>query len=307
MRVAPHDSSTSLSSFNEVTTLITSASLSNVFEIPSIAISYSDDPLGDIISTINVPILGATLVGIAAVGLSFARLIPSLGAEAFVLTEEEEAATSSVRNAFDNADWEKEEVEEGTKGYINRRRQANEAKEKYQEGKVTRDVKDKSLRYSETNLDFLAVLLRAARPQRGEILVDLGSGCGRTTLGAAALFPALGKATGIEFLPELVKLSNGYRGKVRGRKASAEFVSGDFNDPVVQSKYLTKADIVIATASFFNKGEVERAIEQNIKVGSRVIIVDERLRGSSFKLIEEVVDGAGDLQLNNGYVYEKIA
>jgi predicted RNA methylase len=61
--------------------------------------------------------------------------------------------------------------------------------------------------------------------------VDLGSGCGRTTLGAAALFPALGKVTGIEFLPELVKLSNGYRGKVRGRKASAEFVSGDFNDP----------------------------------------------------------------------------
>jgi hypothetical protein len=165
-RVADCVGATSLSSLNEVTTLIT--------DIPSIALSYSDDPLGDIISTINVPILGATLVGIAAVGLSFARLIPSLGAEAFVLTEEEEAATSSVRNAFDNADWEKEEVEEGTKGYINRRRQANEAKEKYQEGKVTRDVKDKSLRYSETNLDFLAVLLRAARPQRGG--EKLGSG-----------------------------------------------------------------------------------------------------------------------------------
>ncbi|GMI05017.1 hypothetical protein TrRE_jg13540 [Triparma retinervis] len=273
----------------------------------NLLLSYSDDPLGDIIATINVPILGATIAGIAAVGLSFARLLPSLGAEAFVLTPEEEAACVSVSNAFDSADWEKEEVEEGTKGYINRRRQANEAKEKYQEGKTAREVKDRSLRYSETNLDFLCVLLRAVEPQRGEVLIDLGSGCGRTTLGAAALFPALGKATGIEFLPELVKLSNGYRGKVRGRKASTEFINGDFTDPVVQSKYLPKADIIFATASFFNKGEVERAIEENVKVGARVITVDERLRSKSFKLIEEVVDGAGDLQLNNGYVYEKVA
>ncbi|GMH85885.1 hypothetical protein TrVE_jg3976 [Triparma verrucosa] len=270
-------------------------------------IAYTNDPVGDILAEIKPAYLAATLVAIGAVGVTFAQLLPSIGAAAFVLTEEEEAAVNAVANAYDAADWEKEDTEQGTKGYVNRRRQANEAKDAYQEGKSNREIRDSSLRYAETNLDFLAVLMRAAGVQRGQVFVDVGSGCGRTTLGAAALYPSLGKCTGVEFLPELVKMSNGYRGKVKGRKASTDFVSGDFTDPAVQSRLFGKADIVFASATYFNKNELEVALEDTLKVGSKVIMVDQRLRGSAFKLLEEVNDAAGDLQLNTGYVYEKVA
>ena len=83
-------------------------------------------------------------------------------------------------------------------------------------------------------------------------------------------------------------------------------MNGDYNDPAVQSKYLPNADIVLATATFFNKGEVEIALTEHLKIGARVVIVDERLRSKDFKLVEEVADGGGDLQLNQGYVYERV-
>ena len=139
----PHrqaDSPIPLSSLPDIIDLTSNSPLTDLPKVSSLLLSYSDDPLGDIIATINVPILGATIAGIAAVGLSFARLLPSLGAEAFVLTPEEEAACVSVSNAFDSADWEKEEVEEGTKGYINRRRQANEVRRR-----VSNSIRRKSL------------------------------------------------------------------------------------------------------------------------------------------------------------------
>jgi len=269
-------------------------------------IAYTNDPVGDLLAEVKPAYLAATLVAIGAVGVTFAQLLPSIGAAAFELTEEEESAVSAVSNAFDAADWEKEDTEEGTKGYVNRRRQANEAKLAYQEGKSNREVRDSSLRYAETNLDFLAVLLRSVGIQRGQNFVDVGSGCGRTTLGSAALYPTLGKCTGVEFLPELVKMSNSYRGKVKGRKASTDFINGDFTDPVLNAKLFAKADIVFASATYFNKNELEIALEDTLPIGSKVIMVDQRLRGSSFKLVDEVNDAAGDLQLNTGYIYEKV-
>jgi len=262
--------------------------------------------VGDIIAEINPAALAATLVAIAAIGFSFVQLLPSIGAAAFELTEAEEAATSAVASAYDNAAWEQEITEEGSKGYVNRRRLANEAKLAYQEGKMDREVRDKSLRYSETNLDFMAVLLRSVDPSPRQTLVTLGSGTGRSTLAAAALYPSLSKCVGIEFLPELVKLSNGYRGKVKGRKASSEFVAGDFTDDAISSRFLSNADIVFATATFFNRGELEASLD-SLKVGAKVVTVDERLRGKRFKFVDEVNDAAGDLQLNTGYVYEVVA
>ena len=96
------------------------------------------------------------------------------------------------------------------------------------------------------------------------------------------------------------------RGKVKGRKASSDFVNGDFTDEAVSSRFLSNADIVFATATFFNKGELEASLS-SLKVGAKVVTVDERIRGKEFQFIEEVRDAAGDLQLNTGYVYEKVA
>ena len=226
-------------------------------------------------------------------------LLPSVGAAKFTLNEQEEDAVNRVDLGFDSKAWEQELTETGTKGYVNRRRQAVEAKENYQEGKLARDVKDRSLRYSEADLGFIACLIRAATPNPGDTLVVLGSGAGRSTLGAASIFPSFKKCIGVEFLQPLVKLSNGYKGKVRGKKAPIEFVNADF------AEYdLSSADVVFATATYFNNGDLETALS-TLQSGAKVMIIDKRL-GAGFQLITQVEDPSGDLVLNTGYVYEKI-
>ena len=58
--------------------------------------------------------------------------------------------------------------------------------------------------YGEFDLAFLARLLEAAEPQKGDTFVDLGSGCGRAVLGAALLRPhTWAECVGLECLPEL--------------------------------------------------------------------------------------------------------
>lgn len=222
-----------------------------------------------------------------------------MGSAKFTLTEEEESAVSRVEQAYDSKAWEQELTEEGTKGYVNRRRQALEAKEKYQDGKLARDVKDRSLRYSEADLGFIACLIRAASPEPGDVLVTLGSGTGRSTLGAATIFPAFKKCIGVEFLNPLVKLSNSYKGKVRGKKAPVEYVNADF------AEYdLSGADIVFTSATYFNNGDLEAGLS-TLPSGAKVMIIDKRL-GGGFQLITQVEDPSGDLVLNTGYVFEKI-
>lgn len=262
-------------------------------------LSYSDDPLGDLLSGVNGIVVAGILGAVVAVGVGFTALLPKVGSAKFTLTEEEESAISRVELGFDAKAWEQELTEEGTKGYVNRRRQALEAKEKYQDGQLARDVKDRSLRYSEADLGFIACLIRAAEPNPGDVLVTLGSGAGRSTLGAAALFPKFKKCIGVEFLKPLVQLSNGYRGKVRGSKASVEFVNADF------AEYdLSVADIVFATATYFNNGDLEAGLS-TMSPGAKVMIIDKRL-GAGFQLVTQVEDPSGDLVLNTGYVYEKL-
>jgi len=262
-------------------------------------LAYSDDPLGDLLTGVNGAVVAGILGTVVAIGIGFTALLPKVGAAKFTLTPEEEDAVSRVESGYDAKDWERELTEEGTKGYVNRKRQANEAKEKYQDGKLARDVKDRSLRYSEANLGFIACLVRAADPNPGDVLAVLGSGAGRSTLGSAAVFPGFKKCIGIEFLPELVKLSNGYKGKVRGKKAPVEFVNADF------AEYdLSGVDIVFATATYFNNGDLEAGLS-TLPSGAKVMIIDKRL-GAGFKLISQVEDPSGDLVLNTGYVFEKI-
>lgn len=267
-------------------------------------LAYSDDPLGDLLFGANGFVIAGIVATVAAVGVLFTALLPKVGSAAFTLTEEEQAAVDRVEASYDAKDWEKELTEEGTKGYVNRKRQAAEAKVAYQtkanKGEdFTSGVKDRSLRYSETNLGFVACLLRAAEPSPGDVLVDLGSGAGRSTLAAAAIFPKFKKCVGVEFLAPLVKLSNGYRGRVRGAKASTEFVNADMAD-----YDLSSADLVLASAKYFSNGDLEKSLE-TLSPGARVAITDKRL-GGGFRLVTQVDDPSGDLVLNTGYVFEKL-
>jgi len=276
-------------------------------------LAYSDDPLGDLLFGANGFVIAGIVATIAAVGVLFTTLIPKIGpgSATFTLTEEEESAVQRVSISYDSKEWEQALTEEGTKGYVNRKRQAEEAKEAYKKtaGGFTGEdeefdirraaIKDRSLRYSETNLGFIACLLRAANPAPGNMLVDLGSGTGRSTLAAATLFPKFKKCVGVEFLAPLIKLSNSYKGKVKGSKAAVEFTQADMAD-----YDLSKADLVFASAKFFTNGDLEKSLD-SLSPGAKVMITDKRL-GAGFKLISQVDDPSGDLVLNTGYVYEKV-
>jgi len=275
-------------------------SLVDSFQSHTQLLAYTDDPLGDLLFGANGLVIAGILGTVVLVGVAFTALLPNIGAAKFTLTEEEETAVQNVVAAYDSKAWEQELTEEGTKGYVNRRRQALEAKEKYKEGKLgERDIKDKSLRYSEADLGFLACLLRAAKPEPGEVFVTMGSGTGRSTMAVAAIFPGFKSCTGIEFLAPLVSLSNSYRGKVKGRKAPVDYVNEDF------AEYdLSDVDLVFATATYFNNGDLEAGLS-TLPSGTKVMIIDKRL-GGGFQLITQVEDPSGDLVLNTGYVYEKI-
>eukprot|EP00978_Attheya_sp_CCMP212_P026205 scaffold85724_cov50-Attheya_sp.AAC.10 len=263
-------------------------------------LAYSDDPLGDLMFGANGVVVAGILAAFIAIGVGFVALVPKVGSAKFTLTEEEEEAVYRVVNGFDSKPWEKELTEAGTKGYVNRRRQAVESKEAYQKGKLARDMKDKSLRYSEADLGFVACLLRAAQPLPGSVLVDLGSGCGRSTLGCATIFPEFSKCVGIEFIPELVTLANGYKSKVKGKTALVEFRSGDFAE-----EDLSEADLVfVGPASYMSDKDLLPVFE-TLRSGAKVMTVDKRL-GAGFELIAQVDDPSGDLVLNTGFVYAKL-
>ena len=66
-------------------------------------------------------------------------------------------------------------------------------------------VRDKTLSYAEMDLALLTALLRLAKPAPGDRFIDMGSGMGKAVLTAAALYPELSEAVGVEFLPGLHK------------------------------------------------------------------------------------------------------
>ena len=177
---------------------------------------------------------------------------------------------------------------------------ADEAKEKYQSTVASvREMKDKSLRYSEADLGFIACLLRAAEPLPGYKVADLGSGTGRSTFGLATLFPDFSKVVGIEFLAGLSKLSKSFTSKVKGRKASLEFKNADF-----VTEDLSSFDMAFVDGRYLNGKEVGSALS-SLPSGSKVMTIDLRL-GSGYQLVTTVEDPSGDLVLNTGYVFQKM-
>jgi hypothetical protein len=66
-----------------------------------------------------------------------------------------------------------------------------------------------TLTYGEFPLQSLYTILQRLDPPPGpdDVFLDLGSGCGRLTLGAALLYPQLKACLGVEVLPELHTLA----------------------------------------------------------------------------------------------------
>lgn len=59
--------------------------------------------------------------------------------------------------------------------------------------------------------------------------------------------------------------------------------------------------------SVLNQVDITNKVAETAPVGCRIITVDRKLKGKQFKLLKEIDDPRGDLQLLKGFVYEKIS
>ena len=146
--------------------------------------------------------------------------------------------------------------------------------------------------YGESHLPSLNEIFLQVSPQPGEVFYDFGSGGGRVVLFAALSFP-FSKTVGIELLDGLVSLANNQLKLMRERLpyvsnfdasklGKIEFINDDFTKVNVND-----ADIIyIASTCFSGKLMWQTAtfLENQVKVGTRVITCAQRLPSEKFKV-----------------------
>lgn len=270
-------------------------------------LKYSDEAVE---GTRNLLVNGTIGFSIVAISMTFVALYFSgvLNKKAFTfdLEEDEIEAVNNVTNIFDPSEEDQVLLEKGTVGETRRKKEALMAKQEYQKGKDPREVRDKTLGYAEIDMSYLAVLLRTCRPSDNgnEVFVDLGSGMGKGVFAAGMLYKWK-KAIGIEFLPGLHKRANAFASRYKSArgKSPVEFQNKDFTDTSV-SKTIQNADVLFAYGKF-QQSDLQGALS-NSKIGAKIITIDKTLKGKEFKLIKEIDDPRGDLQLMRGYVYERV-
>ncbi|MBI5872283.1 diphthine synthase [archaeon] len=106
-------------------------------------------------------------------------------------------------------------------------------------------------------------MLEIAKLKPGEILYDLGSGDGRTVIGAARNYNV--KAIGIEIDPIRVLLSR-FLIKVFGLENRAKIIHGDFF-----KQNLRNADVVVVYLLQKTNDKLQKKLERELRKGTRVI------------------------------------
>ncbi|CEL98332.1 unnamed protein product [Vitrella brassicaformis CCMP3155] len=254
---------------------------------------------------------------IRAIGIAFSAVTVGGGTAAyflrpkntemkFVLSDSEAAAVSLVNGIYDASEEDKRMTERGSIGRTRRQLEADRIAEEFAEGKDPREVRGKTITYSEVDLNFLAVLLRAAEPKQGETFVDLGSGLGRAVLGAAALYPSFRKCTGIEYLQGRTDLAKTYVSRFRSSPA-IELMTDDFALPTSAKtdQAIQQADVLFAYSPRFSGKELLSTVEK-AKSGARILTVDRKLASDGFELIKTLEDPSGDLNRYRGYVFRRL-
>lgn len=152
-------------------------------------------------------------------------------------------------------------------------------------GRRRRSAKGKALTYGEVLPGPFSALLKEAKPRRGEVFYDLGSGTGKAVLTAAVAFD-FARVVGVEVLPELHRVAERVFGRFdeqvrprlppRRRYVEVRFIQGDF-----RTVPISDADVVFIHATCFDPDlirDVIRKLEET-KAGTRVVSVTQALDG----------------------------
>jgi len=234
--------------------------------------------------------------------------------EMYPIPDEERPAYDFLNDIYDPLPEDRQLTEAGTKGCQKRIREASTYRSQYLATvQDEKNARNKSVRYADMNISFLAKMLRSVDIKQGSSFLDLGSGFGRTAV-YAALLGKFGRVTGIEFLGDLAARGAGYAEEVKnlwtGKKTPITFYEGDFTDPQYSSE-IKRADVIFSFARFLTSRqgiatELSELLEKNAKRGAKILTFQQRLdERKGFRLLQRVSDPAGDLQVNVGYIYVK--
>lgn len=160
--------------------------------------------------------------------------------------------------------------------------------------------------YGEFDLAFLERLLDAAEPQKGDIFVDLGSGCGRAVLGAALLRPnTWAECVGVECLPELHAAAVAARVRIDELTELADtpvapvgYICADLWSEEAESP-LAAASIAFSYSVTWERDEegyltaLSSLLARRLSDGARACTVDLKLRSDAEATFEQVAAVAG--------------
>lgn len=110
----------------------------------------------------------------------------------------------------------------------------------------------------------VAFMLELLDPQKGEKILDLGSGCGRTTALLAKVVGARGRVYGVEIISELVKF--GQKNLSKYNLSQAQIVKAGREYGLSEKAPFDK--ILVSAAS----DDIPEVLIQQLKVGGKMVI-----------------------------------
>ncbi len=123
----------------------------------------------------------------------------------------------------------------------------------------------------------VAFMLEQLQPEKGDIILDVGSGSGWTTALLSCIVGEKGKVIAIEIIPELKEFGE-KNAKEYVQKGIAKFILGDGSQGYKQGAPYDKI-LVSASAE-----KIPSALKEQLKIGGRMVIP---IRESIFTIIKK--------------------
>jgi protein-L-isoaspartate(D-aspartate) O-methyltransferase len=137
----------------------------------------------------------------------------------------------------------------------------------------------------------VAFMLELLKLQKGEKVLDLGSGCGRTTALIAKVVGRMGRVYGVEIIPELVKF--GQKNLAKYNLPQAQIVEAGEEYGLPEKAPFDK--ILVSAAS----DEIPEGLIQQLKIGGKMVIPMQ----NAIILLEKISDFEFQTSKFKGYFF----